>query len=182
MRGKAMDKNGENSKNSKIRVAGIVKESIVDGPGIRYVIFTQGCKLNCEGCHNPQTHPFDGGTLTDIQDLAEDIKKNPFLDGVTFSGGEPFEQAAPLAKLAEMVKKTGLDVITYTGYTYEYIIENCDKHDGWKELLEITDILIDGRFEKVKKSLALKFRGSSNQRIIDVKESLRSGEVKEIEL
>lgn len=166
-----------NNCKDRLRIAGIIKESIVDGPGIRYVIFVQGCRHNCEGCHNPETHSFEGGSLTDTDTLLKEIKKNPLLDGITFSGGEPFEQAPVLGDLAAKVKKLGLNVITYTGYTFEFLNENKNKSDGWKKLLEETDILVDGRFELAKKSLMLKFRGSSNQRLIDVKRSIKSTEI-----
>lgn len=152
-----------------IRISGIVEESIVDGPGIRFVIFSQGCKHNCLGCHNPETHSFSGGELIKIDKIIEKIKENPLLDGVTFSGGDPFEQAGKFANLGKKIKdlNLGLNVITYTGYVFEDILES-DNMD-WKDLLNVTDILIDGPFEIDKKSLELKFRGSSNQRIIDVK-------------
>ncbi len=165
--------------NTQLRIAGVVKESIVDGPGIRYVIFAQGCRHNCEGCHNPDTQRFDSGTITDVGSLLQDIKKNPLLDGLTLSGGEPFEQAAVLGDLAEKARKLGLNVITYTGYTFEYISEKMKDRDGWEKLLKETDILIDGRFELAKKSLMLKFRGSSNQRIIDVKRTVEKSEIVE---
>ncbi|SHI67987.1 anaerobic ribonucleoside-triphosphate reductase activating protein [Lutispora thermophila] len=154
-----------------IRIAGIIKESIVDGPGIRMVVFAQGCKHKCPGCHNPETHSFDGGTLVTVDSVLEQAKANPLLDGITFSGGEPFEQAEAFAILAQKAKKLNLDIMTYTGYTYEYILENSSKHKGWDELLDETDILVDGRYEKDKRNLLLKFRGSENQRIIDVKKS-----------
>ncbi len=151
-----------------LRIAGINKESIVDGPGIRLVVYTQGCKHNCVGCHNPETHSFHGGQLISINEIFNMIKENPLLDGITFSGGEPFEQAENVAILGEKVKKTGLNVVTYTGYTYEEMLEQLSKNKSWKRLLNCTDILIDGPFQIDKKSLELKFRGSSNQRIIEV--------------
>lgn len=162
--------------NTEIRIAGIIKESIVDGPGIRMVVFAQGCKHNCPGCHNPETHSFDGGTIATIDSIIEQAKKNPLLDGITFSGGEPFEQAEAFALLAREAKKARLDIMTYTGYTYEYLIENSSKHNGWALLLEETDILVDGRFELDKKNPLLIFRGSGNQRIIDLRKTrLNSG-------
>jgi len=154
---------------NNIRIAGIIKESIVDGPGIRMVVFAQGCKHKCPGCHNPETHSFDGGTLVTVDSVLEQAKNNPLLDGITFSGGEPFEQAEAFAVLAREAKKMNLDIVTYTGYTYEYILENSSRHRGWDALLDETDILIDGRYESGKRNLLLKFRGSENQRIIDVK-------------
>lgn len=161
----------------EVRIAGTANDSIVDGPGLRFTIFTQGCPHNCEGCHNPQTHRFDDGEVVSIEELYERIIKNPLLDGVTFSGGEPFCQAIPLARLGERVHELGLDIITYTGYTFEYLLENADENNGYFELLNVTDFLIDGKFEIDKKSYLLKFRGSSNQRYIDCKKSLKTGKV-----
>jgi anaerobic ribonucleoside-triphosphate reductase activating protein len=174
--------NYDNNNSRMIRISGIVQESIVDGPGIRYVVFTQGCKHNCPGCHNPQTHSFEGGVLVDIERLYGEIMKNPLLDGITLSGGEPFEQAGALWRLAEKVRKAGMDVITYTGYTFEYILEKMKEDKDWERLLIVSDMLIDGRFEIEKKNELLKFRGSENQRIINVKKSLESGRAVEIEL
>lgn len=151
-----------------IRIAGIINESIVDGPGIRMVVFAQGCKHKCPGCHNPETHSFDGGTLVTVESILDQARKNPLLDGITFSGGEPFEQAEMFAYLAREAKKYNLNIMTYTGYTYEYLLENSFRHKGWDELLAETDILVDGRFEVEKRNLLLKFRGSENQRMIDV--------------
>ncbi|HEX9060226.1 MAG TPA: anaerobic ribonucleoside-triphosphate reductase activating protein [Clostridia bacterium] len=156
----------------KIRVAGIVKESIVDGPGIRYVVFAQGCKHNCPGCHNPETHSFSCGDFVEIDDLICEMKQNPLLDGITLSGGEPFEQAEAFGELAIRAKECGYNVMTYTGYTYEYIKGNMNEINGWAKLLSGTDILVDGKFDIGKRSLLLKFRGSHNQRIIDVKRSI----------
>lgn len=161
----------------QIRVSGIINESIVDGPGIRMVVFAQGCKHNCEGCHNPHTHSFDGGELVEIDKIISDLKKNSLLDGVTLSGGDPFEQAEELAVLAKKVKELGMNVITYTGYTFEQLLELSSKRKGYKELLENTDLLIDGPFILEEKNLLLKFRGSENQRIIDVKKSLESDQI-----
>ena len=152
-----------------IRIAGIINESIVDGPGIRMVVFAQGCKHRCPGCHNPETHSFEGGKLVSVDSILELAKRNPLLDGITFSGGDPFEQAEAFTVLAREAKKLNLDIMTYTGYTYEYIVENSSRHRGWETLLNETDILVDGRFELDKRNLLLKFRGSGNQRLIDVK-------------
>lgn len=162
---------------SKIKIAGIIKESIVDGPGIRLVVFGQGCVHNCLGCHNPETHSFSGGKVIEVMDIFNEVKKNPLLDGITFSGGDPFEQAEGFATLGKLVKDIGLNVMTYTGYTYEEIISGISSRPQWKSLLYTTDILVDGRFELEKKSMLLKFRGSSNQRIIDVNESTKLGKI-----
>lgn len=162
---------------TQLRIAGIIKESIVDGPGIRLVVFAQGCKHNCPGCHNPETHSFEGGQTISIEEILAMVKKNPLLDGVTLSGGDPFEQAAAFAGLAREIGKARLNVVTYTGYTYEYLMKHAQVMDGWGELLDETDILIDGRFELEKKSLMLKFRGSKNQRIIDVRRTRMENEI-----
>lgn len=156
-----------------LKVVGIVKESIVDGPGIRLVVFSQGCPHNCLGCHNPESHSFKGGKLIEIDEILELINENPLLDGITFSGGEPFEQPEVFSILAKKVKKLGLNIVTYTGYTYEEILDRVDLTLEWKKLLYTTDILVDGKFEIGKKNLMLRFKGSSNQRIIDVKKSLK---------
>lgn len=152
----------------KIRIAGIVEESIVDGPGIRLVVFTQGCKHNCSGCHNPETHSLKGGSLVELNYILDKIKTNSLLDGITLSGGEPFEQAKECSILAKEVKKLGLNVVTYTGYTFEEIM----RRENFRELLLETDLLIDGRFEIENKTIMHSFRGSSNQRIIDVRKYL----------
>jgi len=154
-----------------LRIANIINESIVDGPGIRMVVFAQGCKHKCPGCHNPETHSFDGGTLVTVGSILEMAKKNPLLDGITFSGGEPFEQAEAFAFLAQEAKKMNLDIVTYTGYTYKYLKENSSKYKGWNALLDKTDLLVDGRYESDKRNLLLRFRGSENQRIIDIKKT-----------
>lgn len=161
----------------QLRISGIIKESIVDGPGIRYVVFTQGCLHNCEGCHNPQTHDLDGGYFIDIDDILTEVKKNPLLDGLTFSGGEPFLQSEALSFLGKAAKADGLNIITYSGYTFEQLVELSKKKPDVSSLLQVTDILIDGRFELAQKDLLLKFRGSKNQRPIDVQQSLKQGEV-----
>jgi anaerobic ribonucleoside-triphosphate reductase activating protein len=163
--------------NNRIKIANIIKESIVDGPGIRMVVFTQGCIHNCPDCHNPETHSFSKGNYMDIDKIVEMYKSNPLLDGITLSGGEPFLQSSNCSILANRIKGIGGNVITYTGYTFEEIMKQANKNKGWKELLYATDILIDGPFQIDKRSLNLKFRGSTNQRIIDVGESLKKNKV-----
>lgn len=157
--------------NPRIRIAGVVKESIVDGPGIRFVVFAQGCSHHCEGCHNPATHDLSGGHLVAIDTIIAEMKKNPLLDGITLSGGEPFLQPEGFGELASQAKEAGYHVMTYSGYTYETLTAKKDQQ--WQRLLKYTDLLVDGRFEVEQKSLLLKFRGSQNQRIIDVKKSLQ---------
>lgn len=155
----------------KLRIADMVNDSIVDGPGLRLTVFVQGCPHGCKGCHNPETHSTSGGRLIDSEEIMEIVKKNTLLDGITFSGGEPFMQSEALAALAKQIKSLGLNVITYTGFLFEDLIKDEKK----RLLLEASDYIIDGRFEEDKKSLALVFRGSSNQRIIDVKKTLSTG-------
>jgi len=155
---------------TKLRVAGIVKESVVDGPGLRYVIFTQGCPHNCIGCHNTNTHDPQGGYDISLAELLASIKETKLIQGVTFTGGEPFTQAATCAELARLIKHDcpELDILTYTGYYYEDLLALAKKNPGITELLQATDILIDGPFEINKKTFTLPFRGSSNQNIISL--------------
>lgn len=157
----------------ELRIAGVVQESIVDGRGIRYTVFTQGCPHHCPGCHNPQTHDPAGGRLVSVEELFEDFRKNPMLKGITFSGGEPFCQPGPLAELAVLVHGAGKDVTVFSGWTYEQLLE---QHDPQVDaLLQETDVLIDGPFLEDLKNLELAFRGSENQRVIDLKETRRQG-------
>lgn len=162
----------------KIRIAGIVSDSIVDGPGLRFALFVQGCPHHCPGCHNPHTHDPLGGFETTTDVLLSEIRSNPLLDGVTFSGGEPFLQAAALAEIAREVKKLGLDVIVYTGYVWEDIVKA--NREDWNALLSIVDVVVDGPFIQKLRNWELQYRGSSNQRTIDVKRSLAEGRVIEI--
>ncbi|MDR3108202.1 MAG: anaerobic ribonucleoside-triphosphate reductase activating protein [Planctomycetaceae bacterium] len=152
-----------------LRIAGLMKESVCDGPGIRFVVFVQGCFHNCSGCHNPQTHNPEGGAEISIDELLKMIDSNPLLDGVTFSGGEPFLQAAALAKLAEHCNRRGLSVMTYSGYHYEDIVETSE-NTAWRELLRRTDILVDGPFIPEKATHEIPFCGSSNQRVHNFRE------------
>ena len=160
-----------------IRLAGIAYESLVNGPGIRRVLFSQGCLHNCEQCFNQDTHSFDGGELRNMDDIVKDIIENPILRGVTFSGGDPWEQADKFEYIAKELKKNNINIWSYTGYTYEFILENMNNRKGWKGLLNNIDVLVDGKFEYKKKDEKLKFRGSSNQRIIDVPKSLELGKI-----
>ena len=153
-------------------LSGIVSDSIVDGPGIRTTIFSQGCPHHCEGCHNPETWDFGCGTDVPVEDLVDVVRSNPLCRGVTFSGGEPFAQSAGFAKLARLLKEKGYEVASYSGYTFEELLEGSDDQ---KELLASIDILIDGPFLLAERSLETVFRGSRNQRILDVKKSLAAG-------
>ncbi len=150
-------------------LSGIVSDSIVDGPGIRTTIFSQGCPHHCPGCHNPETWDFGCGTQVPEEAVVDIVKHNPLCRGVTFSGGEPFAQAAAFAELAVLLKQAGYEVASYSGYTFEDLLEGSEDQ---KRLLETIDILIDGPFLMEQKSLEISFRGSRNQRILDVKKSL----------
>ncbi|MGN1065067.1 MAG: anaerobic ribonucleoside-triphosphate reductase activating protein [Thermoguttaceae bacterium] len=159
----------------KIRIAGRVVDSIVDGPGMRYALFTQGCPRACPGCHNPQTHDPKGGFETTTEEILKEIDSNPLLDGVTFSGGDPFMQPKPLVELAKELKKRNLNVITYTGYRWEELVEANDP--DWNALIQASDVIVDGPFVQSLHDWKLKYTGSSNQRIIDVKRTLTQGEL-----
>lgn len=150
-----------------VPLAGIEEESIVDGPGLRMVIFTQGCPHHCPGCHNPQTHPFEGGTPYTLKSLLKRYGKNPILRGMTFSGGEPFVHAEALAILARAVHEKKGTVVTFTGYTYEALLQKSRSDEAVSRLLEETDLLIDGPYVEALRDLELRFRGSSNQRLLD---------------
>lgn len=160
---------------NKIKVAGIYTESDSNGIGIRYVVFTQGCPHRCPGCQNPETHDFNGGYYVDIDDIVNDVKRNPTLSGVTFSGGDPFMQAKKMAKLAEKLASNGYDIMVYTGYRYEELLALANDTNGYMELLSYSDTLVDGRFVESLKDERLLYRGSSNQRILDIKKSLEYG-------
>ena len=154
-------------------LSGIVSDSIVDGPGIRTAIFSQGCPHHCPGCHNPETWEFGAGTQIPVEAVVEIVQSNPLCRGVTFSGGEPFAQAAAFAKLARLLKEKGYEVASYSGYTFEELLKGTEDQ---KNLLASIDILIDGRFLQAQKSLEIAFRGSRNQRILDVPKSLAAGQ------
>ncbi len=156
-------------------LAGTVSESIVDGKGIRYTVFVQGCPHHCPGCHNPQTHEFGVGTKRDIHEIFEEFNRDPLLKGITFSGGEPFCQPGPLAELGRLVHSLGKDVTTYTGFLYEDLVSKNDPEID--ALLAQTDVLIDGPFIQDQKNLELLFRGSANQRLIDMKKTRDLGKV-----
>lgn len=143
-------------------------DSIVDGPGIRTVIWTQGCSHNCEGCQNPSTHDFNGGFSVNVEDVKKELDSLLGQQGITLSGGDPMFQAKACAEIAKHAKEIGLNVWCYTGFTFEQALKNKDM----LELLKYTDVLVDGKFDKSQFSLNLDFRGSRNQRIIDVQKSL----------
>ncbi len=151
-----------------MRIALLLQDSIVDGPGLRFVVFTQGCLHNCKGCHNLSTHDPAGGKEVAVPDIVKKMASNPLTDGLTLSGGEPFLQVADCAVLAQQAHQLGLDVWCYSGYTFEELVAD----SRFLQLLEHIDILIDGPFEQDLKSLNLKWRGSTNQRVLDIKTSL----------
>ena len=157
-------------------LSGIVSDSIVDGPGIRTTIFSQGCPHHCPGCHNPETWDCGCGTQIPAEAVVEIVKRNPLCRGVTFSGGEPFAQPEGFAKLAKLLKQQGYEVASYSGYTFEELLTGSEAQ---KDLLGSIDILIDGPFLIAEKSLEIAFRGSRNQRILDVKRSLAEGKAVE---
>lgn len=161
-----------------VRLAGkIDQDSIVDGEGIRSVIWFQGCSHNCYMCHNPETHDFNGGFLTNIEEVKEQIRELEFQNGVTFSGGDPMFQPEALYELAKCCHECGLNVWCYTGFTFEKLIEMSKLKPIYKEVLGEIDVLVDGKFELEKKSFDVKFRGSTNQRIIDVNKSLKEEKI-----
>lgn len=159
----------------KLRIAGYTKESVVDGPGIRFVIYAQGCPHRCAGCHNPETWDFGEGKEVSEEGLFSLICGTQLLRGVTFTGGEPFAQAKAFASLAERIKSLGLDIVTYTGYTFEEILEMSKNDQDIKQLLERSDFLVDGRYRASERDLSVPFRGSRNQRFLDVSSSLAAG-------
>lgn len=164
-----------------MRVVGqnyITKDSIVDGPGLRFVIWTQGCGHKCPGCHNSETHDFNAGVEISVDSIKEritELSKNKSYQGVTFSGGDPMYQIEELTELARHAQECGLDVWVYTGFTFEYLLKN--EKEKFLKSLEHIDVLVDGPFILKEKSLTLLFKGSKNQRLIDVKKTLDKGKI-----
>ena len=154
-----------------MRIANTMDDSIVDGPGLRFVVFTQGCEHRCPGCHNPETQPLDGGSEIASGELTARFGENPLTEGLTLSGGEPFLQAADCAVLAAAAHAVGWTVWAYSGYTYEQLLQRPDA----MALLQELDVLVDGPFLEAQKRYELLFRGSENQRLIDVPKSLAAG-------
>lgn len=159
----------------KIRIADIVQDSIVDGTGMRLAIFVQGCPHHCNGCHNPGTHDFTGGEEMDVEQIIAMMDSNPMLDGITLSGGEPFCQCAACLEIAKAAHERGLNVWAYSGWMFYDLALDA----GRRTLLEEVDVLVDGRYIKDLRTLELPFRGSSNQRLVNVKRSLKEGHVVE---
>ena len=165
-----------------MKIAAMIQDSIVDGPGLRFVVFTQGCEFSCEGCHNPEARDVSGGTEMPVEKIIAEMSGNPLTDGLTLSGGEPFMQAADCVQLAAAARKTGLNVWVYTGYTFEELSALATGKPEAGELLKLTDVLVDGRFDLAERTLSTKWRGSLNQRVLDVPKSLASGEAIELEV
>lgn len=161
----------------RLAVPNIETDSIVDGEGIRSVIWFQGCSHNCEGCHNPETHDFNAGYETKIKDVKKQIDELELQSGVTFSGGDPMMQVEALAELAKYVKEKGMNVWCYTGYLFDDILKLALKNESYMNALKNIDVLVDGKFVLALKSLNVPFRGSSNQRIIDVQKSIEKNKV-----
>ncbi len=160
--------------------AKIQEDSIVDGEGIRSVIWFQGCSHNCPGCHNPETHDFNAGEIISLEDMKAQIDELECQSGVTFSGGDPMMQVDALIELASYVQERGMNVWCYTGFTFEELMALADKNPRYLEALKQIDVLVDGKFVMDLKSFDVQFRGSSNQRILDVAKSLEKGKAVKI--
>ena len=158
----------EQSKNYIRLAADLQTDSIVDGPGLRAVVWTQGCRHHCKGCQNPQTWTFNGGGLVPIKMVLEAIDELEYHTGITFSGGDPMYQPEACMKIAKYAKKKGLNIWVYTGFTYEELIKLSKKEPVYSEFLKVIDVLVDGRFVLAERDLSMLFRGSRNQRLIDV--------------
>jgi anaerobic ribonucleoside-triphosphate reductase activating protein len=159
----------------KVRLAGIVNESVCDGPGLRIALFFQGCAHHCPGCHNPQTWNFDGGDEYDVDNLLAELPDTPLIKGVTLSGGDPFYQFEPALQIARAFHARGKDVWSYTGFTWPELL--ADTQHSFMDLVNASDVVVDGPFIQAQAQPNLPFYGSANQRSIDVQASLRSGEV-----
>lgn len=154
----------------KIRLSGIYKNSIVDGPGIRYAIYTQGCQHQCPGCHNPGTHDIQGGYFNETTDVINDVLKYPLIKGITISGGEPFLQIEAVLEITNTFYGHK-DIMIYTGFDYDFLLEKAKRDEKLDQLLHTVDYIVDGKFIQALRDLSLTYRGSSNQRIIDVKQT-----------
>lgn len=168
----------QNNKEKYIRLAAdLQSDSIVDGPGLRTVLWTQGCSHHCKECQNPQTWSFKGGALVPVSEVLKAIDELENQDGFTFSGGDPMFQVESCNIIADYVRKKGMNIWVYTGFTYEEILDLAKKDKTYMDFLSKIDVLVDGRFEIEKRNLSLLFRGSSNQRLIDMKKTLKKGEI-----
>jgi len=167
----------EQNKDSIRLAADLQSDSIVDGPGLRTVIWTQGCAHNCVGCQNPQTWDFNGGAEVPLEMVYDAIDELEYQSGITFSGGDPMYQPYPCTELAKYCKEKGYNIWVYTGFTYEEIMKMSKKDPIYLEFLKYVDVLVDGKFEMDKRDLNLLFKGSSNQRLIDIPKTLKSKKV-----
>ena len=167
----------EQNKNEIRLAADLQSDSIVDGPGLRTVIWTQGCSHNCRGCQNPQTWDFNGGALVPLDMVYEAIDELEYQQGITFSGGDPMYQPYPCTEIAKYCKKKGYNIWVYTGFTYEELMKMSEKDPIYLEFLKYVDVLVDGRFILKEKDLSILFRGSKNQRLIDIPKTLKSNEI-----
>ena len=161
----------------KIKIASVIDDSIVDGPGIRMTVFFQGCSHECEGCFNKETWDFNGGHYCDVEDIYKAAMNNPLLDGITLSGGDPIYQVKGALELVKLFENTPLNIFVYTGFTFEELLEISKNNKDLQAFLEKIDYLVDGKFDITKKDISLRFRGSSNQRIINVKQSLKENKI-----
>lgn len=164
----------------KIYISGIERHSAVNGPGVRYVVFTQGCPHACPGCQNPETWDIHKGKLYDVKTVIDDILSTKYLDGVTFSGGDPLYQPQAIKEIAAALKEKGINIWCYTGWTYEELQSDARLAEA-KQVLPYLDVLVDGPFILSLRSEDTLFRGSSNQRLIDVPKSLKEGKAVEVE-
>jgi len=162
------------SKLTTINLAGFDDDSITNGPGLRAVVYAQGCPHRCPGCHNPQTHEFDVGENRTVEELFTRIRQNPLVKGVTFSGGEPLAQPEAFAALARLLREAHYEIAIYSGYTFEELLTLPDP--AVMELLKLADVLVDGPYRERERNILLRFRGSANQRILDLPASLARGE------
>ncbi|AIV03439.1 anaerobic ribonucleoside-triphosphate reductase activating protein [Candidatus Malacoplasma girerdii] len=160
-----------------IRLAGIAENSLVNGPGLRKVFFSQGCRHHCKNCFNPTTWTFDAGKMVDMDQLISQVKNETFLDGVTFSGGDPFQQPEAFAYLGKEIHKLGINIWIYTGYSWEQLMILAKKFPSIQTMIENCDAIVDGRYMEEYMDDYLKYRGSANQRIINVPESLKQNKL-----
>lgn len=167
---------------AEMRIAGLVQDSIVDGPGLRFVVFVQGCDKQCAGCHNPDTWDMGGGRGTTVAEVIEEMSRNPLTDGITLTGGEPLLQAGECAEIAAAARARGLNVWLYTGSSFEELYKRASEDSAVACLLDRTDVLVDGPYIDAEKTLQLRWRGSRNQRVLDMQKSLRLGIAVDLEM